>query len=393
MLDFTYLAPTRVVFGRGAENNSGRLIKDYGSQKVLLLYGGKSAKTSGLFNRVARSLDENGIAHVELGGVVPNPRLSKVYEGIELCRHEKVDFILAVGGGSVIDSAKAIAYGVKSDFDVWDIFEGKATVKNALPIGSVLTLAAAGSEMSDRCIITNENGWLKRACASEFGLCKFSLLNPELTMTLPAYQTACGATDIMMHTFERYFTSPNSMELTDSLSEALLRTVLYYAPIAIREPSHYQARAELMWAGSLSHNGLMSCGNDGGDWAAHQIEHELSGMFDVAHGAGLAALWGSWARYVYERRLDRFARYAKYVFGIDCQNGYEKETALKGIAATEDFFRSIGMPTSLNELGCDITDEQITELAYKCTFMGTRTLGKIMELNELDLCEIYKRAL
>ncbi len=392
MLDFTYLTPTKVLFGKGVENKAGAMLKAYGCKKALLHYGGNSAKKTGLFDRIVHSLKENGIAYVELGGVVPNPRISKVYEGVELCKREGVDFILAVGGGSVIDSAKAISFGAANDFDVWDVFEGKAAVKAALPVGAVLTLAAAGSEMSSRVVITNENGWLKRGCASDFAFCKFSLLNPELTMTLPAYQTASGATDILMHTMERYFSTPNSMELTDSFSEALLRTVMHYTHVALEDPNNYEARAELMWASSLSHNGLLSCGNDGGDWAAHQLEHELGGMFDVAHGAGLAAVWGSWARYVYKQRPERFARYATNVFGIDYAPGQEEDASLKGIAATEDFFRSINMPTSIRELGYELTDAQIDELAHKCVYMGKRKIGKFMTLDEPEVREIYKMA-
>ncbi len=392
MLDFTYLIPTKVLFGRGVENKAGALLKEYGCKKVLLHYGGNSAKKTGLFDRIVNSLNENAIAYVELGGVVPNPRLSKVYEGVKLCKRENVDFILAVGGGSVIDSAKAISFGAANDFDVWDVFEGKATVKAALPVGSVLTIAAAGSEMSSRVVITNENGWLKRGAASDFAFCKFSLLNPELTMTLPAYQTASGATDILMHTLERYFSTPNSMEITDGFSEALLRTVMQYTRIALKDPTNYEARAELMWASSLSHNGLLTCGNDGGDWASHQLEHELGGMFDVAHGAGLAAVWASWARYVYKQRPERFARYAKNVFGIDYASGQEEEAALKGIAATEDFFRSISMPTNIRELGYELTDAQINELAHKCVYMGKRKVGKFMVLDEAAIREIYQLA-
>ena len=294
MENFNYYTPTRVVFGRGTENQTGELVKQQGCRKVLVHYGGNSAKKSGLLDRIFRSLEEAGIDYVSLGGVVPNPRLSLVYEGIELCKKKQVDFILAVGGGSVIDSAKAIGYGMANEGDVWDFYEGKRQATACMPIGAVLTISAAGSEMSNSSVITNENGWLKRGYNTDYCRPKFAVMNPELTMTLPKYQTASGCVDIMMHTMERYFNQSDNMELTDGFSEHLIRTVMKNAKILMEHPDDYNARAEVMWAGSLSHNGLMGCGTDGGDWASHQLEHELGGMFDVAHGAGLAAVWSSW---------------------------------------------------------------------------------------------------
>ena len=295
MNEFVFQAPTKVVFGKGVENQVGQLCKEQGATKVLVHFGGQSAKKSGLLDRVYASLDEAGIPYVSLGGVKPNPRLSLVYEGIELCRKEGVDFLLPVGGGSVIDSAKAIGYGLANDFDVWDLYDHKHTATGCAPIGAVLTIAAAGSEMSDSSVITKEEGGIKRGYNSDLCRCKFAVMNPELTYTLPAYQTACGAADIMMHVMERYFVKEDTLELTDGMAEALIRTVMKNAVLALKDPEDYKARAEIMWASSLAHNGLMNCGGPKGDWACHQLEHELGGMFDVAHGAGLAAVWGSWA--------------------------------------------------------------------------------------------------
>ena len=389
--DFDYFSPTKVVFGRGAEKRIGELIREFGGSRVLIHYGGKSAVKSGLIDRIKEALDKDGIGHAELGGVVPNPRLSLVYEGINLCREKNIDFILAVGGGSVIDSSKAIGYGLANEGDVWDFYDEKRSPKACLPIGTILTIAAAGSEMSDSSVITNEDGWLKRGYSNDKCRCKFAILNPELTYTLPDYQTQCGCVDILMHTMERYLNHGENMEMTDGISEALMRTVIKNARILKNEPENYEARAEVMWAGSLSHNGLTGCGTDGGDWASHQIEHELGGMFDVAHGAGLAAVWGSWARYVYRDSIDRFVRFAENVMQIP--HGEEKEqTALKGIAAMEEFYRSVDMPTSIKALGVEVTDAQIEELAEKCTFFGRRTVGCVKALGKEDIMRIYEAA-
>lgn len=391
MENFTYYTPTKVVFGKKAEEQAGKLIKEKGCHKVLLHYGGKSAKRSGLLDRVKQSLEAEGIAYTELGGVVPNPHLSLVYEGIELCKKENVDFVLAIGGGSVIDSAKAIGYGVANEGDVWDFYESRRKAKACLPIGSVLTIAAAGSEMSMGSVITNEQGWYKRAYDDDLCRPVFAIMNPELTMTLPQYQTENGCVDIIMHTMERYFNHSTNMELTDGISEHLMRTVMEKAKILLDEPDNYDARAEVMWAGSLSHNGLTGCGTDGGDWATHMLEHELGGMFDVAHGAGLAAIWGSWARYVCSERLDRFVKFAVNVMGIS-DEGTDELTALKGIEAMEDFYRSIKMPVSLKELGIEPTDVQIQEMAQKCSAGPDGGLGKVKVLYKEDRVAIYKAA-
>jgi hypothetical protein len=314
-----------------------------------------------------------------------------VYQGIELCKKEGVDFILAVGGGSAIDSAKAIAYGMKYDGDVWDLYLKKTPPKDATPLGVVLTIAATVSEMSDSSVITNEEGWLKRGLSSDLSRPRFAVMNPELTYTLPEYQTMSGCTDIMMHTMERYFSHEMDTDLTDHMAEGLLKAVMNAAKVLLKNPKDYNARAEVLWAGSLSHNGLTGCGRSG-DWACHQLEHELGGMFDVAHGAGLAAVWGSWARYVYQSDVARFAKFAVNVMGIPYDYASPEKTAVAGIEALEDFFRSIHMPVSISELGVELTEEQVKELAYKCTYMETRTIGGIRKLNKEDIAEIYRMA-
>lgn len=393
MRSFEYFAPTKVIFGKDSHLQIGDILKKENCHKVLIHYGGKSAVASGLIDEVSGCLTDAGIDFVTLGGVVPNPRLSKVREGIELCKKENVDFILAVGGGSVIDSAKAIGYGVANPWtDVWNFYLKTEVPTACLPIGVIPTIAASGSEMSNSSVITNEDGWLKRG-AAKCDLCrpKFALMNPKLTYSLPQYQTESGCVDILMHTMERYFVNIETMEITDSISESLMQTVIYSARILMREPDNYTARAEIMWAGSLSHNGLTGCGTGGGDWACHQLEHELGGLYDVTHGAGLAAIWGSWARYVYDVNPERFAQFATNVFDIPCGLDFEK-TALAGIEAMEDFFRSIKMPVSLHELGLDLDDQQIHELAFKCSYEDTRTIGVFKQLNMKDMEKIYTMA-
>lgn len=391
MFNFKYLTPTEVCFGKGTVDKTGECIKKYQGTKVLIHYGGGSAVRSGLLDRIRRSLDEAGIAYVELGGVVPNPHLSKVYEGIELCRKENVDFLLAVGGGSVIDSTKAIGYGLTNEGDVWDLFEHTRTAAQCMPLGSVLTIAAAGSEMSSSCVITKEDEHEKRSYNNDISRPRFAIMDPELTMTLPDYQTACGCTDILMHTEERYFTNGGNMEITDSIAEALMRTVIKYAHVLADDPQNYEARAEIMWAGSLSHNGLTGCGNDGGDFASHGLEHEMGGMFDVAHGAGLAAIWPSWARYVYKDCLPRFKKFALNVVGIE-NKGNDEEIALAGIEAMETFYRSIGMPTNMKELGIEPTEEQIREMAHRCMLASGGRKGSAKVLMEEDVVQIYRMA-
>lgn len=393
MNNFNYYTPTKVVFGKETENEVGKLIEKQNCQKVLIHYGGSSAKKSGLIDKVKKSLDEAKINYLELGGVVPNPRLSLVYKGIELCKKENVDFILAVGGGSVIDSAKAIGYGVTNEGDVWDFYNYTRTPSSCLPIGVILTISAAGSEMSNSSVITNDDDSIKRGYSSDYSRPKFAIMNPELTMTLPDYQTSCGTVDILMHTMERYFTNGETSDLTDSLAESLLKTVMHYGKVLVTDPNNYKARAEIMWAGSLSHNGLMGCGTkDNGDWSTHKLEHELSGMYDVAHGAGLAAIWATWARYVYKDRTDRFLKFAQNVMEIPYTTD-DDTTINLGINKMEEFFKSINMPTSLKELGLTPTAEELIEMSKKCSKAVNGSCGSIKKLNELDMLNIYKNAL
>ena len=392
MRDFNFYAPTEVVFGKQSEEQVARLVRHYGGTRVLVHFGGQSAKRSGLLDKIIALLDADGISHVELGGVVPNPRLSLVKKGVALCRDEKVDFILAIGGGSVIDSAKAIGYGVGYEGEPWDFWTGMAVPASCLPIGVVLTIPAAGSEMSSSCVITNDENNDKRGVNSNLCRCKFCIMNPERTFTLPAYQTAAGATDIMMHTMERYFTVYDDMTLTDAIAEALMRTVKDSAMEVMRNPTDYRHRAQIMWAGSLSHNDLTECGSTK-DFATHRLEHELSAMFDVTHGAGLAAIWGSWARFVLPGHEARFARFATNVMGVDCDFTDLRRTAERGIEATERFFSSLGMPVSIHELlGRDITDDEIEEMARRASHDGQITLGNIRVLKREDMVEIYKMA-
>lgn len=392
MKDFNYYAPTQVVFGAGSEEQTGKLVKQYGGTKVLVHYGGKSAERSGLLDKVCRLLEVEGIGYIKLGGVVPNPRLSLVHQGIELCRREKVDFILAVGGGSVIDSAKAIGYGVPYNGEVWNFFTGAAKPESCLPIGTVLSIPAAGSEMSDSAVITNEDGDIKMGYSNNICRCKFAVMNPERTYTLPAYQTVCGVVDIMMHTMERYFSHDDDMTLTDELAEGLLRTVKDSALEVLQNPEDYRHRAQIMWAGSLAHNDLTGCGTTS-DFATHQLEHELSAMFDVAHGAGLAALWCSWARYVYKENVSRFVRFAVNVMGVANDFTDPEHTALLGIKRMEDFYRTIGMPVSIKELiGREISEEEIEEMVRKCSHGGSLIIGNFKKLASQDMKNIYHLA-
>ena len=393
MFNFNYYTPTRVIFGKETENQTGQLIKKAGGSRVLIHFGGQSAIRSGLIDRIKKSLDDAGIWHTELGGVVPNPRMEKVQEGITLGKDSRIDFILAVGGGSVIDSAKAIAYGLaEPDLDVWELFAHTRTAKACLPVASVLTIAAAGSEMSNSCVITNEKTGEKRSYNDDLARPVFAVMNPELTMTLPDYQTQSGCVDIMMHTMERYFTNGGNMDLTDGIAEALLCTVIQCAKILHADPADYEARAEVMWASSLSHNGLTGCGNDGGDFSCHMLEHEMGGMFDVTHGAALAAIWPSWARYVCKDCLPRFVMYAINVMKVE-PGSTDEETALKGIEAMEDFYRQINMPTNMKELGIEPTEEQILEMTRSCAQAAGGKKGSAKILYPEDMAAIYRMAL
>ena len=394
MFNFNYYTPTEVVFGRDTELKAGKMVKKYGGTSVLLHYGGKSAVKSGLIDRVKKSLEDEGLKVCMLGGVVPNPHLGKVREGVELAKANGVDFILAVGGGSVIDSSKAIAYALADpDHDVWELFAHMRSANGCLPVASVLTIAAAGSEMSASCVITNEETGEKRAYDDDIVRPKFAIMDPALTVTLPDYQTQAGCTDIMMHTMERYFNQGGTLELTDEIAEGLLRTVMKYAKILHEDPANYDARAEVMWAGSLAHNDLTGCGAaSGGDWTSHMLEHEMGGMFDVTHGAGLAAIWPAWARYVYKNCMDRFVKFAINVMGVDIGGRTDEGICEAGIAAMEDFYRSIGMPTNMKELGIDPTDEQIKAMAAGAARACGGSRGTAKLLFEEDFVKIYQNA-
>ena len=393
MKDFMYYAPTEVAFGKESEEQVALLVKKYGGTKVLVHYGGKSAVRSGLLDKICGLLEDGGVNYVALGGVVPNPRLSLVHEGISLCRQEGVDFILAIGGGSVIDSGKAIAMGVANPGkEVWDFYTGNDSPEGALPVASVLTIPAAGSEMSESTVVTNEDGGVKLGYSNDILRPKFAIMNPERTMTLPPYQTAAGVTDMMMHIFERYFTKDDDMDLTADLAEATLRRIKTAVFAVLKNPSDYRQRAQIMWGGSVAHWGLLGMGVEE-DWATHQLEHELSGMFDVTHGAGLAAVWPSWARYTMKENQRRFVRFAVNV--MDVENDYTdpEGTALKGIEAVERFYHAIGMPVNIKELiGRDITDDEIREMVRKCSRDYTATCGGLKVLKADDMEAIYRMA-
>jgi alcohol dehydrogenase len=384
MNNFVYHMPTKVIFGKKKENEVGAEVASTGCKKVLLHYGKDSIKRSGLYDTVVKSLNDSDVDFVELGGVMPNPRLALVHTGVDLCRKEGVDFILAVGGGSVIDSAKAIGIGVPYDGDVWDFYEGKP-VEDCLPIGVVLTIPAAGSETSFNSVITNEDGDFKRGIAAQVMRPKFAILDPELPMTLPPYHMACGAVDIMAHVMERYFTKLKSVKFTDRLCEATLKTVIENIPKVLADNEDYDAWAEIMWAGSVAHNGLLGTGRVE-DWGSHIIEHEISGIYDVAHGAGLAVVFPAWMQYVYKMDVERFAQYANRVWGVEYKPADLEGMALEGIEKTETFFKSIGMPVSLSDL--DIPADRIEE-------MGNKVLrkGSFLPLTPEHAIEILKIAL
>lgn len=392
MNNFEFCTPTRVIFGKDTQLQVGKIIKEYGFKKVLVHYGSGSVKQSGLLNQVTDSLETEGISFVSLGGVRPNPSLSLVREGIELCLKEKVDFILAVGGGSVIDSGKCIADGAANpDIDVWKFFTKEEELKKALPHGNILTLAASGSEMSNSCVISNDDGGFKRGCNSQLHRPLFAICNPELTYSVSKFQTACGTVDIMMHTLERYLTPDTDTPLTDRIAEGLIKTVMEAGMIADQEPDNYEARAALMWSGSVSHNNMTGIGRTF-FMQVHQLEHELSGMYpNVAHGAGLSALFCSWARYIYKENVSRFAQLATRVWGMDMNFENPEATALAGIDAFEDYFRRLEIPVSLLEL--DVDEEKLEEMAQKCTFFGKRTLPGIKELGKQEILDIYRMAL
>ena len=388
MDNFVFQNPTKIIFGKAMETRVGEEVSKY-SKKILLHYGGGSIKKTGLYDRVISSLKAAGIEFIELPGVKPNPRLSLVREGIKICRENNIDFILAVGGGSVIDSAKAIALGVVYDGDVWDFYTGKASPKAALPIGTILTIPAAGSESSTGSVITNEDGWYKRSAGSTLLYPKFSILNPELAFTLPKYQVACGAADILAHLMERYFTNTQSVELIDRMIESTMKTVIKYVPMVLEDSNNYEAWAQVMWAGTLAHNNLLNTGRVG-DWGSHDIEHEISGIYDVAHGAGLAVVFPAWMKYVYKHDPNRFVQFAVRVWNVEQDFFDPEKTILHGIQKLEEFFTSIGLPTRLEGLG--ITDDRLEEMADKGTDSDQKTLGNFVKLRKNDIYNILKLA-
>ena len=391
MQNFEFYCPTKVVFGKETQSACGRLVKEFGGKKVLLHYGSASAEKSGLLEQIRASLREAEIPFIELGGVVPNPRLSLVHRGIELALREQADFLLAVGGGSVIDSAKAIAVGAfHRGEEVWDFYSGKKTPRGALPLGCVLTIAAAGSETSQSSVITNEETGEKRGMNTDLYRPRFAVMNPELTYTLPAYQTAAGVVDIMMHTMERYFTPAQGNDLTDEIAEDIIHSAVKYGPRALDYPNDYEARSELMWAGSLSHNTLTGLGRPS-DFSVHQLGHELSAEFDATHGATLSALWGSWARAVYHTDLTRFARFARKGWNINTADF--EQAAESAIATTEDFFHTMRMPASIPELlGRQLSEEELVQLADRCSRGGTRKIGVFCPMDREGMLKIYREA-
>ena len=388
MNNFTFYSPTYFVFGKDEENNAGKYVKRFGGTKVLIHYGGGSVVRSGLLDRIKKSLKSSDIDFVELGGVKPNPRSGLVYEGIELCKKENVDFILAVGGGSTIDSAKGMAIGALFDGDFWDFYSGKR-LERALPVGTVLTIAAAGSEGSNGSVITKEEGMLKRSAGGDAIRPVFSVLNPALTQTLPAYQTACGIVDIMAHLLERFFTNTKDVEVTDRLIEGLLLAMVHEAPKVIENPNDYEARANIMWAGMLAHNNCCGVGRDQ-DWASHDIEHELSALYDCAHGAGLAVVFPAWMEYNMNHDVSRFVQLATRVWGCDMDYEKPENTAKAGIKAFREFLRAIGMPQTLAELGGK--EEDIPYLAHTASYGNGNggTLGGFVVLKEKDIENIYR---
>ena len=396
MNNFVYYAPTEVVFGKGAEEQTASLVQKYGGSRVAVIYGGQSAKKSGLIDRILDNLKCSGIEALAMGGVVPNPLVSTAREMTEQAKAFGADFILAVGGGSVIDTAKGVAHGTANpDHDLWDFWSGTPLTKS-LPVGAVLTISAAGSEMSDSAVLTNdtEENVTKRGVNTPFNRCKFAVMNPELTMTLPKYQIGAGAADIFMHTSERYFGAVQGNHLTDEIAEGLFRDIIKYGPIGVENPQDYEAMSEIMWCGSVSHVGLTGVGAQGdtpreGDWGCHQPGMALSALYDSTHGATLSAVWAAWCRYVRDTNVARFAQFARKVYGITEPD--DMKASEEGIEKTNAFFKSLGMPLSLTELlGHTPTDEEIEKIATECTYDKTRKIGSFKVLDYDDIVAIYK---
>jgi len=387
MINFEYSQPTNIVFGKGAHKEIGRRVAEY-AKNILIVYGSERIKKEGLLREIEQSLKDAGVEYTLLGGVKPNPRLSLVYDGIDICREKNIDMVLAVGGGSPIDSAKAIAIGAKYSGDVWDLYLEKDTYDQALPVATILTIAAAGSEASTGSVITNDKTGYKRAFNSECVIPVFSILNPELTCSVPKYQTACGAADIMMHDIERYFTNVQDVDITDRLCEAVLLSVIENAPKAIEAPGDYELRANIMWAGTIAHNNLLSTGRIG-DWSSHNMGHEIGAMFDVAHGATLSIMCPAWMKYVYKHDIARFKKFAVRVMGVNEEGLTDEEIALQGIESLKKFFASLGLPVSLGQVG--VGAESIEKMAEKCTLLGN--IGNFVSLNKDDIEKIYNLAL
>lgn len=390
MKNFVFYNPARIIFGKGVEEKTGEQVLKYG-KKVLLHYGGGTIKKIGLYDKIIQSLNNSGIEIFELGGAKPNPRLSLVYEGIKICKENNIDFILSVGGGSTIDSAKSIAVGAVHDNDVWDFYSKGISIKKALPIGVVLTIPASGSEASPNAVLTKEDESLKRAIGSEVIIPKFAIMNPEYTCSLPTYQTACGASDILAHLMERYFTQVDNVDFTDRMIEASMRTIINNGLIAIKEPNNYDVRAEVMWVGTIAHNGLLGTGRVE-CWGSHAIEHEVSAYNDVAHGAGLSVIFPAWMKYVYKDNIDRFVQFAMRVFDVDFAMNKREEIVLEGINRLEQWYKALGLPIKLSEIG--VTESAIRDMAEKAVFdRADKTLGNFKKLTADDIFEIYKLAL
>lgn len=389
MQNFMYYAPTKVYFGKNTHKNVGEIIKGYGFGKIMMQYGKSSIKKTGLYDEVMKSLKDNGIEVVEMGGVEPNPKLNFIREAVKIAKENSVEMILAVGGGSVIDSSKFTAAGAVADCDVWDFPTRKNEVKEALPVGTILTISAAGSEMSANAVMTNMEENMKRGYGCDSFRCLFSILNPELTYSVSKYQTACGIVDIMAHTMERYFTPVEPTLITDGIAESILRTVIESGRVLMDKPDDYEARANVMWASSLSHNNLTSCGRES-YLAVHQLEHALSGEYDeVAHGAGLAVLYPAWARYVYKLNISRFAQFARNVWGVEEKD--DEKAAVLGIERMEEFFAFIEMPSRISDFG--LGEVSADRLADLCTYGRKRTVRSFEELDFGKIKEIFESCL
>ena len=398
MQNFSYCAPTEIIFGKAAEEQTGELVRKYGGTRVFVVYGGSSALKSGLIDRIEKSLEKEGLAYEAMGGVVPNPLLSTARRMIEAALAFQADFILAVGGGSVIDTAKCVAHGCANpDTDVWSFWLRSTPLTKSLPHASVLTISAAGSETSNSAVITNDELPVptKRGLGTVYNRCRFAVMNPELTMTLPIWQIGAGAADIYMHTAERYFAKALGNHLSDEIAEGLIRDVITYGPKAVMDSTDHEAMSELMWCGSISHVGLTGLGSTyagrDGDWSCHQLGMAISALYDSTHGATLTAVWGTWAKYVMYENVSRFAQYARKVFGIS--EADDEKAALEGIRETQRFFSALGMPLSIEELlGHRLTEEEVIALADECSYGKTRTIGNFKTLSYEDMAEIFRKA-